>query len=133
MTDAELARAFERGDLQNTAFHHADHLRVGWVYLQECATVDLALSRMRKTLRRFATRSGHIDKYSDAVTTFWMYQLAAVRAILPAADAAEVLRAFPRLLDKHAPIAYYSPDALAPDLAGSPCDTSNRPGSRRPA
>jgi len=133
MTDAELARAFERGDLPNTAVHHADHLRVGWVYLEESATVDLALARMQETLRRFATMSGHIDTYSDAVTAFWMYQLAAVRAMLPVADAAEILRAFPRLLDKHAPIAYYSPDALAPDLAGSPCDTSNRPGSRRPA
>jgi hypothetical protein len=35
MDEIELARALERGELPNAGFHHADHLRVAWVYLSE--------------------------------------------------------------------------------------------------
>ncbi len=100
MTDVELARALERGDVPNDAFHHVDHLRVACVYLSEGASVDEALARMSATLRRFAASVGKADKYSDAITAFWMHQLAAARAAVPGADCAELLRAFPRLLDK---------------------------------
>src|SRR5947207_14009837 len=100
MTDVELTRALERGEVPNAGFHHADHLRVAWVYLQESATVDAALTRMAGTLRRFAASAGKAEKYSDAITAFWMYQMAAVRAMMPAADCASVLRAYPRLLRK---------------------------------
>jgi hypothetical protein len=100
VTDAELARALERGEVPDGGFHHADHLRVAWIYLEEAGSVDAALARMAATLRRFAASVGQADKYSDAVTAFWMYQMAAVRAVLPGADCAMLLRAFPRLLDK---------------------------------
>jgi hypothetical protein len=100
MMDVELARALERGELPDGGFHHADHLRVAWVYLSEEASVDDALARMSSTLRRFAASVGKAEKYSDAITAFWMYQMAAARAVLPGADSAGVLRAFPRLLDQ---------------------------------
>jgi hypothetical protein len=100
MTDTELARALERCEVPDAGFHHADHLRVAWVYLQESASVDDALARMAVTIRRFAASVGQAGKYSDAITAFWMYQLAAVHALMPAADCDAVLRAYPRLLDK---------------------------------
>jgi hypothetical protein len=102
MTDTELARALERGDVDNEAFHHAEHLRVACVYLDESQTIEEAFGRMRDTLRRFATAAGKPEKYSDAVTAFWIYQLAAVRAIMPDASCTDLIRAFPRLLDKAA-------------------------------
>src|SRR5712692_9522339 len=100
MTDVELTRALERGEVPNEGFRHADHLRVAWVYLAESPTVDDALVRMAATLRRFAASVGKAEKYSDAITAFWMYQMAAVRAVMPGDECAAVLRAHPRLLDK---------------------------------
>ena len=100
MTDTELARALERGEIPASGFHHADHLRVALVYLNEAPTVADAVERMAGTLRRFATAVGQAQKYSRATTEFWMYQVAAVRAIMPVASADALFAAFPMLLDK---------------------------------
>jgi hypothetical protein len=124
--DVELTRALERCEVPKAAFHHDLHLRVAWVYLSESATVDEALTRMGATLRRFAASVGHAEKYSDQITAFWMYQMAAARAVMPGAAVDEVLRAYPRLLDKDL-------IAFAPRAADSSRDASNRPVSRRPA
>ena len=100
MTDVELTRALERGQIPNDGFHHVDHLRVAWVYLEESATVEEAIARMSATLRRFAASVGKPEKYSDPLTAFWMYQMAAARAMMPGADCASILARFPRLSDK---------------------------------
>jgi len=127
MTDVELTRALERREVPNEGFRHADHLRVAWVYLHESATVDQALARMAATLRRFAASVGKAEKYSDAITAFWMYQMAAVRATMPDADCASVLRAYPQLLDKDLI------DAAPTDSSDSSRDASDRSVPRRPA
>src|SRR5712692_8817292 len=127
MTDAELTRALERGEVPNAGFHHAEHMRVAWAYLAESPRVDDALARMAVTLRRFAASVGKAEKYSDAVTTFWMYQMAAVRAVMPGADCATVLRAFPRLLDKDLI------DAAPLRSSDSSRDAPDRPLPRRSA
>src|SRR6266545_818579 len=100
MKDAELTRALERGNLPNEGFHHADHLRVALVYLNESPSVDAAVDRMASTLRQFAASVGKAEKYSQTVTEFWMYQMAAARVAMPSADCDALLRAYPRLLDK---------------------------------
>jgi len=100
MTDVELTRALERGEIPNEGFHHVDHLRVAWVYLEESPTVEGALARMAETLRRFATSVGKPEKYSDPLTAFWMYQMAAARALMPGADCAAIVDRYPWLLDK---------------------------------
>jgi hypothetical protein len=101
MTDVELTRALERGEIPAEAFHHADHLRVAWVYLEESPTVEAAVARMAETLRRFATSVGKPNKYSDPLTAFWMHQMASARALLPGADATALLARFPHLSDKN--------------------------------
>jgi hypothetical protein len=101
MTDTELTRALERGQIPNTGFHHADHLRVALVYLNESATIVDAVDRMASTLRRFATSVGQAQKYSQATTEFWMYQVAAARSVMPDASADILFAAYPRLLDKN--------------------------------
>jgi hypothetical protein len=105
MTDIEFARAFELGAIPSADFHHIDHLRVAWVYLEESPSLAEATARMAAGLRRFATNAGKAEKYSDATTLFFMRELHAARAAMPGAPLADVLRAYPRLLDKHAPIA----------------------------
>ena len=115
--DVELARAVERGVVPERGFRHADHLRVAWLYLEECGGADAALARMAATLRRFAASVGKPEKYSDAVTAFWIYQLASARALMPGAGIEAVFTACPRLLDKDLVLAYYSADAAAPRSA----------------
>jgi len=101
MTDVELARALERCEIPKQGFHHVDHLRVALVYLNESDSVDAAVARMASTLRGFAAAVGHAEKYSQAVTEFWMYQMAAARAVMPSAGCQDLVRAYPRLLDKN--------------------------------
>jgi len=124
MTDAELTRALERCEVPNDGFPHASHLRVAWTYLRESATVEAAVERMAATLRRFATSVGKADKFSHRTTVFWMYQLAAVRTLMPDAEFAAALRAYPRLLDKNVILADDSCDAASP---GSPHPSRHAP------
>ena len=95
-----MTRALERGELPNEGFHHSDHLRVGLVYLDESASVGEAIARMAATLRAFATSVGKAEKYSQPLTEFWMYQLAAARAITPGVTADALFARCPRLLNK---------------------------------
>jgi hypothetical protein len=124
--DVALTRALERGEPPAAGFPHASHLRVAWVYLSESPTVDEALRRMGSTLRRFAASVGQAEKYSDVITAFWMYQVAAVRALMPAAAFDDAVRAYPRLLDKEL-------IASTPRAAHSSSDPSDRPLSPQPA
>jgi hypothetical protein len=130
MTDAELARALERCEVPHEGFPHASHLRVAWTYLRESPTVDDAVDRMASTLRRFAASVGKAEKYSHPVTVFWIYQLAAVRALMPDADCEAALRAYPRLLDKNLTLAHDSVDGASPRPTHPPRNASHRALSR---
>ena len=99
--DVALTRGLERGELPAAGFPHASHLRVAWVYLHEAPTIDDAIARMAATLRRFTVSVGKAEKFSEPTTVFWMLQVAAARAVMPDAGIDEVLRAYPRLLDKN--------------------------------
>jgi hypothetical protein len=124
--DVELARALERCERPAAGLPHASHLRVAWVYLNESASVEQALARMAATLKRFAASVGSAEKYSDAITAFWIYQLAAIHAVMPGAGFDDVARAFPRLLDKELL-------AVTPRAPDPPGDPSHRPVPRQPA
>jgi hypothetical protein len=80
MTDVELTRALERGEVANENFHHASHLHVAWVYLSESSSVDEAASKMRATLRRLVAAAGKLEKYHETLTLLWVYLLALARA-----------------------------------------------------
>jgi hypothetical protein len=127
MTDTELTRALERCEVPNAGFHHADHLRVALVYLHESPSVQEAIDRMAATLRRFAASVGKAEKYSQPVTDFWMYQMAAARALAPDASADMILASCPRLLDKNLILAYYSRHAAPSGSTDSPRHASDWP------
>jgi hypothetical protein len=95
--DVELARATRTLRAPGAGFPHASHLRVAWVYLHECRSIDQAIDRMADTLRRFAVSVGQAEKYSDPTTAFWMLQVAAARAAMPSASFEAVVQAYPRL------------------------------------
>jgi hypothetical protein len=117
MTDAELTRALERGEIANEDFHHASHLHVAWVYLSESSSVNEAASKMRDTLRRFASSAGKLEKYHETITLFWVHLLSCAHAAAAGKTLEEIVHANPRLLEKKFPLAYYSVERLFNDDA----------------
>jgi hypothetical protein len=110
MTDVELARALERGEIVNEDFHHVSHLHVAWVYLSESRSVNEAADKMRNTLRNFASSASKPEKYHETITLFWIYFLSRLHASGKSLE--EIVRANPRLLAKNFPLAYYSTERL---------------------
>ena|SRR5438093_8968098 len=117
MTDAELTRGLESGEIANEAFHHASHLHVAWFYLCESGSVDDAAGKMRETLRKFAASGGKSEKYHETITLFWVYLLARAHATTSAKTFEELVQANPQLLEKEFPLAYYSAERLFSDSA----------------
>lgn len=128
--DVALTRALERCEVPNAGFPHAAHLRVAWVYLEECCSLDEAAARMAGTLRAFAASVGKAEKYSEPTTVFWMLQVAAARAAMPGADLDAILLAYPRLLDKNLMRAAEAAHVIAPGATDSSRDASHRPVPR---
>ena len=119
MTDVELTRALDRGEVANESFHHLSHLHVAWVYLTESTCVDEAAAKMRNTLQRFAASAGKSEKYHETITLFWVHLLAGMRAVGSRESLKEIIQANPRLLEKNFPLAYYSSKRLFSDKARS--------------
>jgi hypothetical protein len=117
MTDVQLPRALERGEIINEDFRHASHLHVAWVYLNESASVHQAANKMRDALRRFAAAAGKPEKYHETITVFWMHLLSWARAANRGERLEEIVRANPQILEKNFPLAYYSPGRLFSDEA----------------
>ncbi|MBS1788151.1 MAG: hypothetical protein JST85_10535 [Acidobacteria bacterium] len=72
MTNEELIERFENLTLQPELFHHREHVRLAWVYLDKYPTLT-ALSRFCEGLKRFAASVGKPDRYHETIT--WAYLL----------------------------------------------------------
>jgi hypothetical protein len=119
MTDVELTRALERGEVRNQQFHHASHLHVAWVYLAECGSVEQAMAKMSTTLRQFAAAAGKEEKYHETITIFWMRLLAGLRDSAEHSSLEQVVAEKPWLLEKNVLLEYYSRETLFSDRARS--------------
>ena len=112
MTDVELTRALERGEIANENFRHASHLHVAWVYLAESSSLNESAAKMRNTLRRFAAAAGKPEKYHETITLFWVHLLSRVKSTAGRKGLEEFVEANPRLLEKDLPLTYYSRERL---------------------
>jgi hypothetical protein len=72
MTDQEFVAAFEAGTIPDGEFHHRDHLRLAWIYLQK-EPPETAISRFVTELRGFVKKKGAAGKYHETIT--WAYLL----------------------------------------------------------
>lgn len=70
-SDAELIAAFESGDLPASEFHHADHIRVGWIYLRDHPLLA-ALPRFVAALKNFAAAKGAHGLYHETITCAYL-------------------------------------------------------------
>jgi hypothetical protein len=72
VSDDEFVAAVESCAISCSDFHHADHVRLAWIYLSSYSLID-AIDRFTRSLKRFATHCGAPDKYHETIT--WAYML----------------------------------------------------------
>jgi hypothetical protein len=121
MNDSEWMEAFERCALPIGSFHHAEHVKMAFLYVQRFAPLE-ALARFSSDLTRFATAHGKPNLYNETIT--WAFLLL-VRERLArgksqqtwgefASSNADLLRWRDNILKK-----YYRPETLTSELAKS--------------
>jgi len=121
MNDSEWMEAFERCTLPIGTFHHAEHVKMAFLYVQKFAPLE-AIGRFSSDLTRFATTHGKPNLYNETIT--WAFLLL-IRERLArgkssqtwsefAASNKDLLRRDDNILKK-----YYHPETLTSGLAKS--------------
>lgn len=72
LSDTEFIEQFENCALPAATFHHRDHVRLAWLYLNRLPLLD-AIARFSEGLKRFAMANGKPDRYHETVT--WAFLL----------------------------------------------------------
>ena len=115
--DDEFANAFETCRLSSECFHHRDHIRLAWIYLQRYGESQ-ARPRIAAAIRNFAAHHGKSDKYHETLTVAWLRLVANAMTRAPLAATFEHFTASaPELLDQHTVQRYYSAAAISSDAA----------------
>jgi len=70
ISDEEFINQFEMGTLPAASFHHREHVRVVWLYLQRYSVLE-TLARFSENLKRFAAANGKPNLYHETIT--WSY------------------------------------------------------------
>lgn len=68
--DAEFIRQFEACTLPAEFFHHQDHVKLAWLYLQRYSLLE-TVQKFSEGLKRFATAHGKTSLYHETIT--WAY------------------------------------------------------------
>jgi hypothetical protein len=121
MTDEQFIDSFEKGSLANESFHHADHVKMAFLYLSRMPALE-AIQRFSTALVRFAAAKGKPRLYHETIT--WAFLLLIrermARAGCPqtwsefAAGNADLLTSKDDVLKR-----YYCGETLSSDLARS--------------
>jgi hypothetical protein len=107
-SDEDFLRAFEDLSFPAEQFHHREHLRVAWLYLNS-SDATRAAERMCRGIRRFANHHGATKKYHHTLTLFWMRLVGAALVETPGGCTFdEFLAAHRELADKNFVAKYYS-------------------------
>jgi hypothetical protein len=118
LTDADLLLRdrFESRTLENAAFRHREHVRLTWIYLttEPPAAVE---ARLCRALLALATSHGVAQRFHHTLTVAWIRIIESARRLNPDAPFHALVDACPWLLDKDAPLAYYTRDVLYSDEA----------------
>lgn|SRR5579884_115346 len=70
--DDELIERFESGTISGNAFHHSDHVRLAFAYLQGYPLVE-ALARFSAALKQFAAAQGKAERYNETITMAYFF------------------------------------------------------------
>jgi hypothetical protein len=119
MTDDQFIASFENGTLANESFHHADHVRMGFLYLCRYPVLE-ALQRFSTSLIGLAAAKGRPELYNETIT--WAFLLL-IRERMARAGAPQSWTQFaasnPDLLNWTDNVlkTYYRPETLSSPLA----------------
>lgn len=114
--DRAFLERLEACQFQNAGFHHYDHLRAAWSYIQ-CVGVDGAIGKVEQSIRSFAAHHGQPEKFHVTLTTLWVKLVNAHAARHPHPAFASFIAEHPRLLEKDLPLRFYSRTQLFSDAA----------------
>jgi hypothetical protein len=111
-SDEDFLRAFEDLSFPAELFHHREHIRVAWLYLNS-SDATRAAERMTGGILRFANHQGATQKYHHTITLAWMRLVAAALVETPENETFEqFLAAHPELKGKDLLSRYYSKELL---------------------
>lgn len=112
LSNEEFVRVFESCELASGSFHHADHVRLTWIYVRQCGEL-VAAEQVLAGILRFASHHGSAHKFNHTQTRAWVRLIAEAHRISPElASFADFIVAHPGLLDAHALSPYYSKEVL---------------------
>lgn len=112
LDDEEFVRAFENCELKHGTFHHADHIRLAWIYATHHGARG-AEERLLAGIRKMANHAGAPQKFLYATTVAWTKLVAATQNKNHSAkNFSEWAKLHPELLDKNLLAKYYSPGRL---------------------
>lgn len=72
MKDDDFIAAFENGTLPKEAFHHADHVRMAFLYVSRLPILE-ALRAFSEALRRYALVNGKPNLYHETITWAFLF------------------------------------------------------------
>ncbi|SRR6266498_5962718 len=70
MSDEEFINQFETCTFPAASFHHREHVRIVWLYLQHYSVLE-TLAKFSENLKRFAAANGKANLYHATIT--WSY------------------------------------------------------------
>jgi hypothetical protein len=111
--DTLFQRTFEALEVAPSAFDHAAHVRLAYVYLCQYPAAEAA-ERMKSSLLAFVDHVGvGRSKFHETITQAWILAVRHFMELSPdSASAAEFLAANPRLLDARIMLRHYSAELL---------------------
>jgi hypothetical protein len=110
-SDLQLRQQFETRALANGAFRHREHVRLTWIYLTG-EPADQVVPRLCESLLALATLHGVPERFHHTLTVAWVRIIDDARRAHPDLPFDALVDACPMLLDKDAPLAFYSRDHL---------------------
>jgi hypothetical protein len=75
MTDQEIIKRFESGEVPESSFHHADHVRLAFAYLKKYSILA-ALEKFSAALKQFAAGHGKTQLYNETITWAYIFLIA---------------------------------------------------------
>ncbi len=117
LTDAQFIAAMEQLRIANSNFHHRDHIRLAWAYLQTFSA-PVAEAKLTDCIRQFAIHNGAPHKYHHTITFVWVRIVAAAMRLTPALQSFEPFAsAHPFLFDARLPWNFHSAARLDTEAA----------------
>jgi hypothetical protein len=75
MSDREIIDRFESGNVPESGFHHADHVRLAFAYLRSFPVLH-ALERLSTAVKQFAASHGKTQLYHETITWAYIFLIA---------------------------------------------------------